>query len=62
MVSEYFSMAFSVEIRGPSTIAQVEKKWAESEFKDVPSIPYGSDYGWSEFKSKVTVHRYFESY
>jgi hypothetical protein len=45
-------MGFSVEIRGPSTIAQVEKKWAESEFKDVPSIPYGSNYGWSKFKSK----------
>jgi len=57
LISEWCKMGFSVEIRGPLTIAEVEKASLEeisrSPHKDIPYAPFGlMNYEWNQFKSK----------
>jgi len=57
VISEYYRIRFSVEVRGPMTIEEVEKESIEeilkSSRKDVPKVPFGfQNDRWKEFKDK----------
>jgi len=56
-ISDYFQLGFSVEIKGPLTIEEVEKEsldeLSKSSRKDIPKVPFGfNNDNWNEFKSK----------
>ncbi|MCP4263248.1 MAG: hypothetical protein GY774_37930 [Planctomycetes bacterium] len=56
-ISDYFQMGFLIEVRGPMTIAEVEKesldKLSKSSRQDIPKVPFGfMNDDWNDFKSK----------
>ncbi|MDT8303447.1 MAG: hypothetical protein RQ760_18350 [Sedimentisphaerales bacterium] len=56
-ISDYFQLGFSVEIKGPLTIEEVEKESLDelsiSSRKDIPKVPFGfNNNRWNNFKSK----------
>jgi hypothetical protein len=56
-ITEHFGLPFAVEVRGPMTIEEVEKKYIEklsnSSRKDIPKLQLGFVNGrWDEFKDK----------
>jgi hypothetical protein len=55
-ISDYFHMGFSIEIKGPFTIEEVEKKsldrLSKSSRQDIPKVPFGfNNDEWKKFKS-----------
>jgi len=57
LISEYYKIRFSVEVRGPTTVEEVEKEELDyilkSIRKDVPKVPFGFwNDRWNKFKSK----------
>lgn len=57
VISEYFGLGFSVEVRGPMTIEEVEKEsldeLSKSSRQDIPKLPFGfMNDSWNEFKDK----------
>lgn len=57
IISDYFRMVFSVEIKGPMTIEEIEKEsldeLSKSSRQDIPKVPFGfMNDRWNEFKSK----------
>jgi len=57
LISERFGLGFSVEIKGPLTIAEVENESLENlsktDRKDIPKVPFGfMNDRWNQFKSK----------
>lgn len=57
LISDYCGLRFEVDIRGPLTVAQIEKETIEelkkAGRKDVPLVPYGFiNDRWNQFKSK----------
>lgn len=56
LIAEYFGLGFSVQIKGPLTIAEVEKESLEelskADRKDIPKVPYGfANDRWITFKN-----------